>query len=800
MPAGDESWALADDGWEPDKNGDWDEDDEHWDKDGSTSGSASAGPGPELFGAGFLPRDRGLDPPDLMSGPAGGFAGGGVFDAAPPGSTLAGFAEEVTGLSGRCAGASDDELVGVLRAWGRLESWAAERRLAVIAELIRRRPAPGSSPSGPGGMPGGWGKFCGDELAAAAAISGQAAEKTLQLAHDLAARLPGTATALREGVIDACKARIIADLTRVLTAAEAAAAEAIIVAKVTGKTPGQVRVITARAVACVNPAAAQARRERAQRDARVELWREDAGTAALCGRDLPPAEALAADQRITAYARDLKAAGLDGTMDQLRARAFLDLALGICSRPPSPPRNGHNAGAHPAADAGPAADADQPAQDPPAEGTPAGDSQAGDSQAGNHPAEGSPAGDDPTGNSPAGNHPAEGSPARGNPAEGSPAGGKPADGSPAGGSPAGGNPAGGNPAGGNPAGDSPPGNHPAGGSPAGDSSAQGSPTQGSPAGDSPAEGSPAGGNPADGSPAGGNPAGGNPAGGSPPGDSPAGDSPAGKRRAGGNPGGHQRPADRPAAAGPSPGQGPGMDGSLATAINLTIPLGTLLGLAERPGEAAGLGAIDPALARELARKAVGNPRTTWCVTVTDHEGHATGHGCARTTRRTGRRSEPGPNRPGPRNTPGPNGSGQLTFTRDQGDGPPGGYGRWRLRPGGDRDLLVDLEPLAVTDCDHRHESAGYEPSDTLRHLVQIRDAECTWPPCRRTARRCDFDHAIPWDQGGRTCSCNGGPRCRHHHHAKQAHGWKLEQNQPGYHTWTTPAGRSYTTGPTEYPV
>ena len=669
MPGDDEAWALSDDGWEPG------EDDEDWaedrGEDRDTSGSAAAEPVPELFEAGFLPRDPGLDPPDLVSGPAGGFAGGGVMDTAPPCSTLAGFAEEVTGLSGRCAGASDDELVGVLRAWGRLESWAAERKLAVIAELIRRRPAPGNPPSGPGGMPGGWGTFCGDELAAAVAISAQAAEKTLQLAHDLASRLPGTARALREGLIDLGKARIIAEVTRVLDPEEAAAAEALILAKVAGKTPGQVRVIAARAATSINPAAAQVRRERAQRDARVELWREDAGTAALCGRDLPPAEALAADQRITAYARELKAAGLAGTMDQLRARAFLDLALGICSRPMSPPGHGTRAAGHDA-DAGHDAPTGQPTEERPAEGS---------------PAEGSPAG----------NYPAEG-----------------------------------------------------------------------------------------------------------------------------NSSGHQRPADRPAAAGPAaagpePGDGPGADGSLAAAINLIIPLATLLGLAERPGEAAGLGAIDPALARELARRAAGNPQSTWCVTVTDQEGHATGHGCARTTSRTGRRSgpglnrpeprsTPGPSRPGPRNTPGPrstpgpNGSGQLTFSRDQGHGPPGGYGRWRLRLGGDRDLFVDLEPLAVTDCDHRHESAGYQPSDTLRHLVQIRDAECTWPPCRRAARRCDFDHAIPWDQGGRTCGCNGGPRCRHHHHAKQAHGWKLEQHQPGYHTWTTPAGRSYTTGPAEYPI
>ncbi len=45
---------------------------------------------------------------------------------------------------------------------------------------------------------------------------------------------------------------------------------------------------------------------------------------------------LAADQRITARARQLKAAGLDGDMDVLRARAYLDLLLGKDSRPGQP--------------------------------------------------------------------------------------------------------------------------------------------------------------------------------------------------------------------------------------------------------------------------------------------------------------------------------------------------------------------------------------------------------------------------------------------------------------------------------
>ena len=65
----------------------------------------------------------------------------------------------------------------------------------------------------------------------------------------------------------------------------------------------------------------------------MQRWAEDSGNAALMGRELPPAEVLAADQRITAWARELRAAGLDGDMDVLRARAYLDILLDKDSRP-----------------------------------------------------------------------------------------------------------------------------------------------------------------------------------------------------------------------------------------------------------------------------------------------------------------------------------------------------------------------------------------------------------------------------------------------------------------------------------
>ena len=70
---------------------------------------------------------------------------------------------------------------------------------------------------------------------------------------------------------------------------------------------------------------------------------------------------------------------------------------------------------------------------------------------------------------------------------------------------------------------------------------------------------------------------------------------------------------------------------------------------------------------------------------------------------------------------------------------------------------------------------------------------------RRATTACDLDHTIPWHLGGQTCECDLGPVCRHDHKTKQAPRWALTQTEPGHMTWTTPSGRTYTTGPTSYP-
>ena len=133
-------------------------------------------------------------------------------------------------------------------------------------------------------------------------------------------------------------------------------------------------------------------------------------------------------------------------------------------------------------------------------------------------------------------------------------------------------------------------------------------------------------------------------------------------------------------------------------------------------------------------------------------------------------------------------------------GDPDWCGTWTLTLPGGRELTVRLEPVPTYDCDHRNESHAYQPNDKLRHLVQVRDYTCTFPTCNRHARDSDFEHAVPYDKGGRTCACNAGARSRKCHRVKQSPGWKVTQPRPGWHQWDTPRGRTYTQGPKRYPM
>jgi Domain of unknown function (DUF222) len=282
----------------------------------------------ELISAGFLPRT----PPSsravpTTSRPGSGFEAGGALDTCVPGESLARLADAVT-RDGRLAQLNDDELIGVVRAWRRLESWCSAGTLAAIAELARRRPAERTAPAMPGRFPAQLSEFISDEVAAALTLSRRTADAYLDLALDLALRLPATARALHEGIIDYPKARLISGLTRILSDEDARAVEARILPAAGDQTTAQLRAAVSRAVIAVDPEAATRRRQEAQKDPRVRRWQEDAGTAALGGFGLPPAEVLEADQRITGRALALRDAGLPGSLEELRARAYLDTLLG----------------------------------------------------------------------------------------------------------------------------------------------------------------------------------------------------------------------------------------------------------------------------------------------------------------------------------------------------------------------------------------------------------------------------------------------------------------------------------------
>jgi hypothetical protein len=222
--------------------------------------------------------------------------------------------------------------------------------------------------------------------------------------------------------------------------------------------------------------------------------------------------------------------------------------------------------------------------------------------------------------------------------------------------------------------------------------------------------------------------------------------------------------------------------------NLAFPLLTLLGVAERPGEAHGLGALDPALIRDLTAAGARHPGSQFCITVTDDHGYAIGHGCCRPMR--GKKGKAIPVDPG-----------RVTLTPSGRTGPEGGYGSWILTlPGAPLPLIADIDPVPTYDCDHRFESGKHDPGDKLRHLTQVRDGKCSFPACSRHARDSDFEHATAYDKGGRTCGCNAHCASRSCHRAKQSKGWQVTKPRPGWTQWTTKAGRVYQQGPWRYPA
>jgi hypothetical protein len=88
---------------------------------------------------------------------------------------------------------------------------------------------------------------------------------------------------------------------------------------------GELRHAAHKLVLRLDPEAVKKRKEAARGEAHVRRFREASGNAGMVARELPSDEVLASWQHVEQRALDLRAAGIPGTLQELRVRAYLDL-------------------------------------------------------------------------------------------------------------------------------------------------------------------------------------------------------------------------------------------------------------------------------------------------------------------------------------------------------------------------------------------------------------------------------------------------------------------------------------------
>jgi len=300
-----------------------------------------------------------------------GFADGSGTVPIAPGPLLASLAHAVAECDGvGLARVSEDCLFSVLSAGRRMSSWGTWLELAAMHELAVRHPAtpdqtsrqkraagipeaPASDqsagkeePAAPkqgaaagtaaaGTAPGPaapaadgriqFSEFVADEVAADLRLTWMSAADRISYACDLAGRLPVTFAAMGAGLIDPVHARIIAEQTDILSAADAARADPVLAAAAQAKTYGELRATAAKLVLKLDPDSYERRKQANRREAHVRPFREESGNAGMSARELPSDEVLASWQHVEQRALDLRAAGVTGTLRELRIRAYLDL-------------------------------------------------------------------------------------------------------------------------------------------------------------------------------------------------------------------------------------------------------------------------------------------------------------------------------------------------------------------------------------------------------------------------------------------------------------------------------------------
>lgn len=233
---------------------------------------------------------------------------------------------------------------------------------------------------------------------------------------------------------------------------------------------------------------------------------------------------------------------------------------------------------------------------------------------------------------------------------------------------------------------------------------------------------------------------------------------------------------------PAPAPEPNAEPGSRQGVEIRVRLSTLLGLDEHPAE---IPAHGPVLAHE-ARKLVAAQRrgAEWRFAVVDHEGRLLFGGATRCRPRRGE-GEAGHCRGGVVEVSVSVGLLDALVANPMLTGPWGGVVA---------DIAAQYEcreqSLAALDL---HPTDRFARARLARH-IQLRDRRCSFPGCRRPARKCALDHTQDHSDGGPSTSWNLGPVCDHHHLLfKHTLGWQLHQPEPGIFRWRSPLKQTYFT-------
>jgi hypothetical protein len=729
-----------------------------------------------------------------------------IAETVPPGPRLAGW------LSGQDPEtASGRDLIGMAEGFRRVASWAQAGELTMVAQVASRSAAADPRAGlAPDGRPALLTEDATAQVSLGLTLSHTGAEAWTGLAVALRWRLPRTAAALAEGLIDSYRAKILAEAVIPLSDEAARAVEDRVIPLAGDLTYAQMHSAVRRAVIAADPEGAEHRRAAAERRTKVSLYPDQDGTATLVGARLPAAAAAAAFAMVCAIANAMKAAGAGGGIHFLRSQALIGLILGTL--PPIPPPVGGPP------DADPPPEDDDDGWSPPDDGTPPGEADGTDpagSASGAGPADSRGTADKSDATGPDGTSPADGS-APADSADGT----SPADGPGAADKSDGTSSTDGSGPAGRTGGTSPSDNADCADRVNGDGGTDAAdPDEVSP-GEPPGPAEP----PPDPAPAtdpwpqvppltdadlpeddGYRDAGPPMADGYADWD-PARDDPLEDHFA--------RPdaqwawppippavpvAPRSAGAASDPAYGPATrpqrSGGL---VDLTLPWATLTGAADSPGLLGRIGPVTAVQARQIARLAGRGYQTQWRVILTDARGR-----CVAVTRVPRIRPPAGPEALGVTDV-----VGRVTVVLPAAELDPASPSAVRRSVGIYAEILsaarralskarekAAADQGAAAGCAHTEASTAYQPPPRIREYVAARDLTCRYPSCGQPAWRGDLDHTRPWDQGGLTCPCNMGALCRRHHRLKQLRGWDLAQARPGMFRWVTPAGRAYAVQP-----